>query len=37
MIEENKINTKYINKLLDFKNDKIKKSLIELSKLLKNK
>ena len=37
MIEENKINTKYINKLLDFKNDKIKNSLIKLSKLYKKK
>ena len=36
-IEEDKLNTKYINKLLDFKNDKIRKSLIELSKLLKKK
>ena len=30
-------NNKYINKLFDIKNDKIKKSLIELSKLLKKK
>tara|TARA_B100001996_G_scaffold357604_1_gene321666 strand:- start:530 stop:1018 length:489 start_codon:yes stop_codon:yes gene_type:complete len=37
IIEEDKVNTKYINKLLDFKNDKIRKSLIELSKLLKKK
>jgi hypothetical protein len=30
-------NNKYMNKIVDIKNDKIKKSLIELSKLLKQK
>ena len=30
-------NSKYINKIIDIKNDKIKKSLIELSKLFKEK
>ena len=30
-------NSKYMNKIVDFKNDKIKKSLIELSKLFKQK
>ena len=30
-------NGKYINKIIDIKNDKIKKSLIELSKLFKQK
>ena len=30
-------NNKYMNKLVDIKNDKIKKSLIELSKLFKQK
>ena len=30
-------NSKYMNKIVDIKNDKIKKSLIELSKLLKQK
>ena len=30
-------NSKYMNKLIDIKNDKIKKSLIELTKLFKEK
>ena len=30
-------NSKYMNKIIDIKNDKIKKSLIELSKLFKEK
>ena len=30
-------NSKYMNKIVDIKNDKIKKSLIELSKLFKQK
>ena len=30
-------NSKYMNKIVDIKNDKIKKSLIELSKLFKKK
>ena len=30
-------NSKYMNKIIDIKNDKIKKSLIELSKLFKQK
>jgi len=29
--------SKYMNKIIDIKNDKIKKSLIELSKLFKQK
>ena len=33
----NVANSKYINKIVDIKNDKIKKSLIELSKLFKQK
>jgi len=37
-LKENSVtNNKYINKLVDIKNDKIKKSLIELSKLFKEK
>ena len=32
-----KTNNKYMNKLIDIKNDKIKKSLIELSKVFKKK
>ena len=30
-------NSKYMNKIIDIKNDKIKKSLVELSKLIKQK
>ena len=30
-------NSKYMNKIIDIKNDKIKKSLVELSKLFKQK
>ena len=33
----NATNSKYMNKIVDIKNDKIKKSLIELSKLFKKK
>ena len=33
----NATNSKYMNKIIDIKNDKIKKSLIELSKLFKEK
>ena len=33
----NATNSKYMNKIIDIKNDKIKKSLIELSKLFKQK
>ena len=33
----NATNSKYMNKIVDIKNDKIKKSLIELSKLFKQK
>ena len=33
----NVTNSKYMNKIVDIKNDKIKKSLIELSKLFKQK
>ena len=36
-INHNVTNSKYINKIIDIKNDKIKKSLIELSKLFKQK
>ena len=36
-INHNATNSKYINKIIDIKNDKIKKSLIELSKLFKQK
>ena len=33
-LKENDVtNSKYMNKIIDIKNDKIKKSLIELSKL----
>ena len=35
--KNNEINSKYMNKIVDIKNDKIKKSLIELSKLFKKK
>jgi hypothetical protein len=36
-INHNAANSKYMNKIIDIKNDKIKKSLIELSKLFKEK
>ena len=36
-INHNAANSKYMNKIIDIKNDKIKKSLIELSKLFKQK
>ena len=36
-ISHNVTNSKYMNKIIDIKNDKIKKSLIELSKLFKQK
>ena len=36
-INYNATNSKYMNKIIDIKNDKIKKSLIELSKLFKEK
>ena len=36
-INPNATNSKYMNKIIDIKNDKIKKSLIELSKLFKKK
>ncbi len=36
-INRNVTNSKYMNKIVDIKNDKIKKSLIELSKLFKQK
>ena len=36
-INHNATNSKYMNKIIDIKNDKIKKSLIELSKLFKEK
>jgi hypothetical protein len=36
-IYHNATNSKYMNKIIDIKNDKIKKSLIELSKLFKQK
>jgi len=36
-INDNATNSKYMNKIVDIKNDKIKKSLIELSKLFKQK
>jgi len=36
-INHNATNSKYMNKIIDIKNDKIKKSLIELSKLFKKK
>ena len=37
-LKENDVaNSKYINKLIDDKNDKIKKSLLELSKLFSEK
>ena len=36
-INHNTTNSKYMNKIIDIKNDKIKKSLIELSKLFKQK
>ena len=36
-INHNVTNSKYMNKIIDIKNDKIKKSLIELSKLFKQK
>ena len=35
--DTNVTNSKYMNKLLDIKNDKIKKSLMELTKLFKQK
>ena len=35
--KHNATNSKYMNKIVDIKNDKIKKSLIELSKLFKQK
>ena len=37
VINYNVTNSKYMNKIVDIKNDKIKKSLIELSKLFKQK
>ena len=36
-INRDATNSKYMNKIVDIKNDKIKKSLIELSKLFKQK
>ena len=36
-INHNVTNSKYMNKIIDIKNDKIKKSLIELSKFFKQK
>ena len=36
-INRNVTNSKYMNKIIDIKNDKIKKSLIELSKLFKQR
>ena len=36
-INHNVTNSKYMNKIIDIKNDKIKKSLIELTKLFKKK
>ena len=36
-INHNATNNKYINKIISIKNDKIKKSLVELSKLFKQK
>ena len=36
-INHDATNSKYMNKIVDIKNDKIKKSLIELSKLFKQK
>ena len=36
-INHNATNSKYMNKIVDIKNNKIKKSLIELSKLFKQK
>ena len=36
-INHNAANSKYLNKIIGIKNDKIKKSLIELSKLFKQK
>ena len=36
-INHNATNSKYMNKIIDIKNDKIKKSLIELSKLFRQK
>jgi len=36
-INHNATNSKYMNKIIDIKNDKVKKSLIELSKLFKQK
>ena len=36
-INHNVTNSKYMNKIINIKNDKIKKSLIELSKLFKQK
>ena len=36
-INHNAANSKYMNKIIDIKNEKIKKSLIELSKLFKQK
>ena len=36
-IKHDVTNSKYMNKIVDIKNDKIKKSLIELSKLFKQK
>ena len=36
-INHNAANSKYMNKIIDIKNEKIKKSLIELSKLFKEK
>jgi|TARA_B100000809_G_scaffold232750_1_gene248937 hypothetical protein len=37
VINYNVTNSKYMNKIVDIKNDKIKKSLIELSKIFKQK
>ena len=37
VINYNVTNSKYMNKIVDIKNDKIKKSLIELTKLFKEK
>ena len=36
-INHDMTNSKYMNKIIDIKNDKIKKSLVELSKLFKQK
>ena len=37
IINDDVTNSKYMNKIVDIKNDKIKKSLIELSKIFKQK